>query len=178
MDAVLGLEQVDQVVAVLKVDGVMADAVEGHGFGQCVGVGKQHLKPPRLEVPQNLLPLLQRHCAIDAPGGDTPRLQRLGHPPDGVQEDAPDDNRLARPGQLLRQFDAAQELAGGLAVLDHLPHLDAVVGEVDLLHRGAVVQQVAKILQVQPGEEHPRVALHLEDTQKQSQPVFAVLHLQ
>lgn len=59
MDAVLGLQQMDEVVAVLEIDGIMAHHVQRDGLCKRLGIGHKHFELAGPKVVQNLTTLVK-----------------------------------------------------------------------------------------------------------------------
>ena len=111
MDAILGLQQVHQVVAALKVDGVVANSMERDRLCQCVRVGDKHARLPR---PKRIDDVGARGH-VGATGNGTGRnaapVQLMHHVANAALKDAPHDDRLALGHQRFDQIQAGRHLS-------------------------------------------------------------------
>ena len=156
MDAILGLQQVHQVVAALKVDGVVAHAVERDRLGQCVRVGDQHARLPRLKRIDDAGARGHIGRPTDGAGRNAAHVQLVHHVANAALKDAPHDDRFALGYQRFDQIKAGDHLGCGPVI--HLQTFQRFAGA--RLH--LAIEQVGIVAGAQVLGQHARVGRKLQ----------------
>ena len=95
-----------KIIAVLEVDRIMANSMQGNRLSKGMRIRHQNIKSPGLELVYELQPVLQLHLAHDKPCLDSGSLQQCRDTSDGILENAPYNSSLSFSHKFLYLIDA------------------------------------------------------------------------